>query len=149
MGVQAAAGTLIAFSATLPTTFNSVASTGYPSETYLTIGEVVSIPAMGSMNSLATHSPLGEIDVVKGAGSRNHGSITLPLALDADDAGQAAVLAAIRSEGAFKVTFPDGAVHYTTGIIMGFQTIPGGVNDFVNGSITIELTRPEVRIAAP
>lgn len=148
MAIQNASGTTLGISATLPSTFDAVASTGYPSLTFTTVGEVTNIPAMGSVNNTVTHNPLGEIDIAKRPGSRNHGSISVPMALDPSDGGQVIVLAQLRSECAFHVTMPDGADHYFTGYVMGFTTEVGGSDNMLMATMTVELTRAETRVAA-
>jgi len=149
MAIQVSNGTTLALSATLPTTFDTDASTGYPSLTFTDIGEVVSIPALGSVSNPVTHNALGNIDVQKRPGTRDHGNITVPLVIDAADAGQILVLANDRTEVAFEITFPDGAIHYFTGYIMGMPTEPGGSDNFVSASLIVAITRAEVKVAAP
>ena len=146
--VQEASGTTIGLSATLPTTYDSVASTGYPSLTFTAVGEITDIPAFGESNNTVTHNPLGEIDVEKRPGSRNYGDLTLPMALDAADAGQVLILANLRSKVAIEITMPDGAVHYTAGYLMGFSTNVGGSDSIISASVTIAVTNASVIVAA-
>jgi len=150
MAIQTSAGTTIGISATLPDSFDSVASTGYPSETYTVIGEVVEVPSFGSVYNLITHNPLGEREIVKRKGSINHGTITISFAADASDAGQTALKTAHSSddEVAFHLTYPDGEDDYFTGLVMNWNIVPGSADSIKSGSVTIELTRAPVNVAA-
>lgn len=153
MTIQTSAGTTLAVTAagTLPDTFDEVSSTGYPSETYTTVGEITNIPAFGGVYQLITHEPVAERAVVKKKGSVNYGNLVLPFAADADDTGQTSLKTSHTSDSeiAVKVTYPDGEVDYFTALVMDFQREPGGVNSIKGGSVTLELTRPIVNVAAP
>lgn len=145
MAIQEASGSTLAVSAVLAATYDTV---GFAALTFAVIGEITDLPAVGSVNNTVTHNPVGEIDVAKKAGSRNHGAATYPMALDASDAGQVIALANIRGECSFELTLPDGAIHYFNAIIMGFPTQVGGSDSMVGANLMVELTGAEVRVAA-
>ena len=144
MAIRTSAGTSIGISATLPTTFDDDAGTGYPSLTFLTIGEVSELPSIGTVYNLVTHNPLGERRVVKKKGSINDGAMTISFAADEDDTGQAACKTQSTSDNdaAFAITYPDGSIDYFTGLVMDFQVVTGGVDSIKSSSVNVELTRP-------
>ncbi len=150
MTIRTSAGTTIGLSAALPTTFDDDASTGYPSLTFLTIGEVTDLPTMGTVYNLVTHNPLGERRIVKKKGSINDGSMNIAFAADDTDTGQAAGKTASVSDDdvAFAITYPGGAIDYFTGLIMDFQITVGGVDSIKSSSVNVELTRALTNVAA-
>lgn len=152
MTIQTNAGTTLGVTAagTLPTSFDAVASTGYPSETYTTVGEITDLQAMGEIYRLVTHNPIGERDDVYKKGGRGFPQISLPIALDPDDAGQTSLIASLASDSeiAVEVDHPDGAKRYFTALVMDFQEIPGSVDGIISGTCTLQQTRPVVRVAA-
>lgn len=150
MAIQTSAGTTLGVSTTLPTTFDDDGSTGYPSKTYTTVGEITEIPAFGSVYNLITHNPLGERRITKRKGSINDGTLTLTFAADASDTGQAALKTAHTSDNevAIKITYPDGEDDYFTALVMSYQVNAGGADSIKQDSVTLELTRAPVNVAA-
>jgi hypothetical protein len=151
MSKQAPAGTVIGASATLPTTYDSDGSSGYPSLTFTAIGEITDIPSFGPTRAVVTHSPLASIDIDKKLGSRDNGSLTLTMALDDDDAGQAILEAAVASGDAiaFEIQLPDGSEKYFTGVVSSFQNGVGTIDgEFIQATSQIEITKPFVTVAA-
>lgn len=150
MAIQTSAGTTLGLSTSLPTTFDDDGSTGYPAETYTTVGEITEIPAFGSVYNLITHNPLGERRVTKRKGSINDGTLTLTFAADASDTGQAALKTAHTSDSeiAIKITYPDGEDDYFTALVMSYQINAGGSDSIKQDTVTLELTRAPVNVAA-
>ena len=150
MAIQTSAGTTLGMSTTLPTTFDDDGTNGYPSLTYTTIGEITEIPAFGSVYNLITHNPLGERRVTKRKGSINDGTLTLTFAADAADTGQAAIKTAHTSDSeiAIKITYPDGEDDFFTALVMSYQINAGGSDSIKQDTVTLELTRAPVNVAA-
>jgi len=150
MAIQTSAGTTLGISTSLPTTFDDDGSTGYPSATYTTVGEITEIPAFGSVYNLVTHSPLGERAITKKKGSVNSGSMALSFAADASDSGQAALRTQHTSDSeiAVAITYPDGEIDYFTALVMDYQMTAGGADSIKIDTVTLELTRPPVNTAA-
>lgn len=67
-------------------------------DTYVEIGGIESIPEFGRSYNEVTFTPLAERGVQKYKGSFNDGSVTVPLAKDLSNAGQAALYAARDSD---------------------------------------------------
>jgi len=150
MAIQTSAGTTLGISTSLPTTFDDDGSTGYPSVTYTTVGEITEIPAFGAVYNLVTHSPLGERTITKKKGSVNNGSLALSFAADASDSGQAALRTQHTSDSeiAVKITYPDGEDDFFTALVMDYQMNAGGADSIKTDTVTLELTRPPVNTAA-
>lgn len=67
-------------------------------DTYVEIGGIESIPEFGRSYNEVTFTPLADRGVQKYKGSYNDGSVTVPLAKDLSNAGQAALYAARDSD---------------------------------------------------
>lgn len=148
MGTQATAGTTLAISTSLPETFDAVASTGYPSETYVTLGKVENFPEIGQESSESSSSPVGEIDKIFGFGSRQGVLQNWLITYDDADNGQSAAEDNLRSEVACEVTYPDGAIDYFTLNLLSFKRAPGGADSNVMANFTGRQTRATVRVDA-
>lgn len=147
MSDQATQGTTFGVSTTLPDTFDVVSSTGYPSETYLTAGNVENFPEFGESVSDATSNPVNGAQINK-PGQTVYPRVDVQITYDEDDTGHAALEDNVKTECAFAITYPDGAIDYVTGYIMGFRRIPGGANDMVMANVEIRQNRPVVRVDA-
>lgn len=140
MSVMTTAGTTIAISASTPATFDAA---GFEALTFTQIGEVASIDGdIGRIYELVTWNSLAARGTVKRKGTYNSGSMTVPVAIDRDDAGQTLALAARDSDDvhSFLITLQDGTKLYFTGIVMGFPINAGGANAITQGVITVEIT---------
>ncbi len=136
--VQTSAGTTFSLSSSLPATEDE---TGYSALSYTEVGEVTSIPEYGGSYSLVTHEPLGERSVIKRKGSVNHGSMTLQIGKDIDDAGQELLKTAYGEDEtySFKIVLQDGTAQYTQGQVFSFTTNVGSSNQITSISCQIEL----------
>lgn len=140
MGINIAAGASLEMKAAQPATFNPA---GYGALTSWTlIGEIENLPEFGRKYNLAKHVSLKTRATVKKKGSFDEGAMDIPLALDTDDAGQILAKSAAISDNdySFKLTLPGGDVYYWQAQVMSFTVTPGGVDDFVKGTMRIELT---------
>lgn len=124
-------GTKIAVSSTLPAT-NDLAGYKAAGMVYTVVGEVAEIPSFGAEHETVTFTALADGVTRKYHGSVNYGSMTLPMALDADDAGQIKLKTALSSKArvAFKITYADGSIDYFQGKVFSFRrsTALGEVN---------------------
>lgn len=140
MTAKTSAGTTLGISASHPATFNEA---GFEALVYTTIGEITSIDGdIGRVYNLVTHNPLATRATVKKKGSYNSGSVTIPLAIDDDDAGQLLALTARDSDEnySFVIEEPDGAFRFFQGIVMSFPVNYGGTDAITSGTLTIEIT---------
>lgn len=112
-------GTIIEISDSAPATEDL---SGYEALSFTAIGEVTEIPEFGPSHETVEHTALADGVVKKYHGSLNNGSLTTPMALDRNDAGQDLVRAALANKArqSFKVAYPDGTADYFQGKIMSF-----------------------------
>lgn len=148
MGVRESIGTQMRVSATLPTTLDDDASTGYPSLSPLLVGEVTEVPEYGGQAATVEHTPLADGITRKFHGAINFGSLTVPLALDRDDAGQGVLSAAFadKSQIAFLIEYPDGSQDCFLGKVMSEVRRSANVGNVVSGNVMIEIDTPIVEL---
>jgi len=143
---QTLVDSVIQISATLPTTFDDDASTGYPSVTYTTIGQVTDWSAGGQTFNVVTSNPINQRSTDKYKGTYNNDADSITVNRDDDDAGQVIVLAALAAltDYAFKVTYQDSTYDYFTGKVASFNTVAGGADSLVQRTIQVERTKSVV-----
>lgn len=139
-------GTTIAISATLPATDNEA---GYEALTFITIGEVTDIPSFGPAHEVVTHVPLSTGITAKYHGSKNNGSLTVPMALDRTDSGQTALKTALTGKDrvAFAVEYADGSFDYFQGKVFSF-TRGANIGAVVTAEVMIEIETDLIEVAA-
>jgi hypothetical protein len=139
------AGTVLAIDNALPATYNQA---GFEALSYDTVGELTEIGEFGKEYALVTHNPINDRQTYKFKGSYNNGSITLQMASDEDDAGQAVVITALGSDTSvsFKVTHQDATVDYFTGKVMSYKKNVGSSDSILSASVTVELDSDVVNV---
>lgn len=139
MAVESLAGTKLGISASAPATFNAA---GYAALTFANIGEITDPGEHGRTYALITHMPIDKRNTQKFKGSFNEGQMTLQLAVNTDDAGQAILQAAKVSDASyyFAMTYQGGDIHYFPAKVMSFIYAGGGVDTIRAGSVQLELT---------
>lgn len=128
---------------------------------YQEIGEIANGGEIGPQFELITFAALADRNVRKFKGTRNDGTITLELGKDAQDAGQADLLAALESDLAFNFKIelndnPGGSTGtpttiYFQGKVFSYVSQIGEVNSIIGATCTIEVdsgTVVEVAAAA-
>ena len=143
---QTLVDSVIAISASLPTTFDSDGTTGYPSLTITTGGQVTDWAAGGQTYNIVTSNPINQRSTDKYKGTYNNDADSITVNRDDDDAGQVIVLAGLSADAdySFKVTYQDATDDYFTGKIVSFNTVAGGADSLVQRTIQVERTRPTV-----
>ncbi len=109
---------------------------------WLTLGEMVTFDGPGGSASMYETTHLLSTAKEKKVGLMDEGQLTLSMnwCLETDLGQQEASDARkARSEKNFKLTFSDDSTASFAGYVMGMSA-SGGVDDKVNGSITIEIT---------
>ena len=149
MGVRESIGTKFSVSATLPTTLDDDDTTGYASLTGTLVGEVTEVPEYGGQAATVEHTPLATGITRKFHGAINYGSLTVPLALDRDDAGQAILSGAFASKAqiAFLVEYPDGTQDCFLGKVMSEIRRSSNSGNVVSGNVMIEIDTPIYELA--
>lgn len=132
-------GTIFSISNNLPAT-NDVAGYQAGGMVFTAIGEVTEIPEFGPSFDVVTHVPLSTGITAKYHGAKNNGSITVPMGLDPNDAGQVLAKAALASKNrvSFRVAYADGDFDYFQGKIMSF-TRGASIGNVVTASVMIEI----------
>jgi hypothetical protein len=118
----------------------SAAGTFTPEE-WVPVGESVDFDGPGGAASVIDATHLGSTAREKIMGIPDEGQFTFSLNRVFSDTGQAAVFAAraARAKKSFRVTYMDDTVQTFDGYVLQFST-SGGVDDKLNGSVTIEIT---------
>ena len=140
MTVGTNAGTTLGVSATLPGSHDFA---GFDALSFTTVGEITDLGEFGREYALITHNPVDTRATQKFKGSYNEGAMNLSLGLDTDDAGQIIMKAASASDNdyAFKVTIGSSLDEYFfLGKVMSWKVGPGGVDNLVGATCSIELT---------
>jgi len=149
MGVNTAAGTVLAVSASAPATEDA---SGYAALTYTEVSNVSNLGDIGASFNKVEFQPLNG-PKLKLKGSRDEGMINPTIALDDGDAGQAILqTASDDSENTYvsvKITLPGGAIRYFQGPVFGMPESIGTADDIVTAAPTIEANTPVIRVAAP
>lgn len=142
MSAVLAAGSKVYLSSALPATNDAA---GYGALTWVVVGEVTEIGNIGSTVSMTEHTPLADGVVQKLPGSINNNALDMPVAFDADDAGQDLARTALygRDPVSVKVELPDanGTKFYSVGYVAGFPVNIGNADAVLGGNIQIELNR--------
>lgn len=127
-------------SSALTITDNSDAATMTPKD-WTAVGEVIDFDGPGGSASVIDATHLTSTAREKLMGIPDEGQFSFSLNRVFSDTGQEACLAAraARTERNFKVTYTDDTVQTFAGYVLQFSTT-GGVDDKVNGSITVEIT---------
>lgn len=113
---------------------------------YVLVGFIANMGEFGRVYSLITFDDLSERSTLKFKGQRNDGKLSLDLGRAPDDAGQAAMRAALDSDHDFnfKVTLSDQiSTHPTTfyflAKVMTYTTNVGGPTQVVRARADVEL----------
>ena len=148
MGSQTAAGSSLALSAMLPSSFDAA---GYVALTYVEIGQVEKLGSFGASFAKV------EFQGLKGAkqkfkGSADFGALQPSIALDALDAGQILLQTASDDESqklySFRVTFPDGSARYFRGRVFGVPETADGADSMLMATPTVEICSKVVKLEA-
>lgn len=143
------AGTTIQISATAPSPYSELGFTAI-GMVWSTIGEVTDLGEFGRTYNLVTHNPLGDRRTVKRKGSYNDGTVSMTVARDPDDAGQAIAIAALDSDASysFLVTLQDGTELYFSAQVMSYTTNVGSVDQITTAAISLEIDNDIIEVAA-
>ena len=144
------AGTTISVSATLPTTYDDSATTGFPSLTYSATGEVTDIGEYGKEYNLISHNPIGDRNTYKFKGNYNNGSLSLQMASVPADVGQAILLTALNSDASIsvKITHQNGDVDYFSGKVMSYKKAVAA-ESIKTATATFEIDSEIIEVVAP
>jgi len=125
-------GATVGISATLPTTYDDDAGTGYASLTFIDIGEIVDVGEISKDWEEVSHQAVGRSYPQKLKDTYNIDTVSLTVGRVTSDTGQAAIQTALDSVDsvAFEVTMNGGDVINFTGKVM-----KAGVGEISSGGI--------------
>lgn len=145
--VRTSAGSKLLICAALPATYDAA---GFQALTFKEVAEITDLAEFGREYNQATHSPLATRRIVKRKGSFNDGSITLPMARDATDEGQALLKAASQSDDSYSycIQLQGGSRHYFTAQCMSFKLNVGGVDSITAHTAQLEIDNDIIEVPA-
>lgn len=145
--LQPGLGTTLGISDDLPATEDEAGYTDAGVE-FSTIGEITDIPEYGPNHDVVSHVPLATGITAKFHGAKNNGSLSVPVALDREDAGQILAKTALgnKARHSFLVTYPDGTEEYFQGKIFGF-TRGASIGSVVMATVNLEIETDIVEVA--
>lgn len=145
--VRTSAESMLLICATLPVTYDLA---GFEALSWDEVAEITDLGEFGREYNQVTHSPLRSRRVVKRKGSFNEGSITIPMARDADDQGQALLTAASLSDESYSycIQLQDGSRYYFSAQCMSYKTNVGGVDSITNRTAQLEIDNAIIEGAA-
>lgn len=146
-GIRTSAGTRLAVLASLPAQYSAAGFTALDAQ-FVDVAEVTDLGEFGRQYNLVTHNPLATRRTVKRKGSYNDGSITVPLARDTSDAGQALMKAASLSDDSYgyRITTQDGSKFYFSAQCMSFTNVVGGVDSITGHNAQLEIDNDIVEV---
>jgi hypothetical protein len=121
------------------------------------VGLVESLGEYGDQSSSVTFAVIGDGRTRKAKGARDAGSVTITVAHDTTDAGQAALIAAEATYNnfAFKVVLPNrlnvtgtDEIQYFRGLVMSKRLNVGGNDNVVRDTYEVGINSP-VYVVAP
>jgi len=146
MTAMTTAGTTVAIDVGVsPGTYDS---TGFVALSYQAIGEITDAGEFGRQYNLVTHNPIGDRRTVKKKGAYNDGQMTLQMARDPSDAGQADLITALDSDAdsSFKVVLQDGTILYFVAQVLSYTTNLGSVDQITSATVVVELTNSIIEV---
>lgn len=153
--LQTMSGAMLAISATLPATYDA-AGYGATGVVFTTIGHAENFGEHGGEKAVTNFTAVGDGVVQKFPGAVNYGAMSVMLGNMASDAGQDLVDAAFASRNRYsiKVTYPlrtgetTPEIHYLDALVTKRTWQDGTVDDVRKVSVTFELCRQPVVVAA-
>ncbi|MCK4706860.1 MAG: hypothetical protein KAT90_15405 [Gammaproteobacteria bacterium] len=136
-------GTTLGMSATLPTTYDAEAITGYPSLTMTAVGKIIDAGELAKAFNVIATNYVGQAYPEKDKDTYDVGNLTLTLGRLSSDAGQVLLQTALASSAsyAFQITLPSGDYGAVTG-----KVIKAGIGGVASGNI--ETTVVEIAVDA-
>ena len=136
--VRTSAGSTLLVYAGKPVTYTEA---GFRQLQFTEVGEITDLGEFGREYTQVSHNPLKKRGVVKRKGSYNEGSISLPMARDANDDGQAILSIAANSDASYSycIRLQDGSRFFFTAQCMSFKTRVGSVDSITGKTAQLEI----------
>lgn len=145
--VRTSAGSKLLVCAALPANYTIAA---FQALAWVEVAEITDLGEFGREYSQVTHSPLSSRRVVKRKGSFNEGSMTVPMARDATDEGQALMTAASLTDDSYSfcIELQDRSRFYFSAQCMSYKTNVGGVDSITGRTAQLEVDNAILEAAA-
>ncbi|WP_287914178.1 InlB B-repeat-containing protein [Comamonas sp.] len=139
-GIRTSAGSSLSVTSTKPATYTEAGFKAIDAQ-FQKVAEITDLGEFGRQYNLVTHNPLDTRRTGKRKGSYNDGSITVPLARDTGDQGQAVMKAALLSDESYsyRITLQDGTKFYFSAQCMSFTNTVGGVDSITGHNAQLEI----------
>ena len=148
MALQQSVGAKIGVSATLSTTHDDDATTGFPSLTFTNIGRINGYPDLDGTFDVTTFEDLETGEEIKFADIFRAGNGTFMVGLDEADAGQVILEGNKGGKLAFAFTLKSGAVYYRNAILTSYRPTNINVGGVVMAELGLEFEKTTVKVAA-
>lgn len=144
--VRTSAGSKLLVNPSRPVTYDAA---GFQALAWVEVAEITDLGEFGREYNPVTHQPLATRRTIKRRGSFNDGSITLPMARDSGDAGQAMMNGALDSDDSYSycIELQDGSRFYFTAQCMSFKTNVGGVDSITGKSAQLEIDNDIIEVS--
>lgn len=144
--VRTSAGSMLLVSPTRPVTYDAA---GFQALTWTEVAEITDLGEFGREYGQVEHKAVRTRRTIKRKGSFNDGSITLPMARDAEDAGQALMTEALDTDDSYSycIQLQDGSRFYFTAQCMSFKTSVGGVDSITGKSAQLEIDNDIIEVS--
>jgi len=126
--------------------------------TYTVVGGITNIPEFGRSYERGTFNPIGDRRTRKYKGAYDEGSFSVELARDVSDQGQTDLQTAVDSDDPVPIKIELGDAPSGSGtsgttfefeaLIMSFTTAIGTTNDYVSGTVQMEIVSDITETAA-
>lgn len=146
-GIRTSAGSSLAVTSTKPATYTEAGFKAIDAQ-FTKVAEITDLGEFGRQYNLVTHNPLDTRRTGKRKGSYNDGSITVPLARDTADQGQAVMKAALLSDESYsyRITLQDGAKFYFSAQCMSFTNTVGSVDSITGHNAQLEIDNDIIEV---
>ena len=144
-------GAFVEVSFTAPATFDEA---GYAAiADYVELGGNLSLPTFGGTSSSSSNTPLKTGTVCKSKGAIDWGQLTLDSLHVESDAAQLLMFTGLNGVNKFndltvKLTYGNGAVRYTGGIVSAYTETVGSAGDDIMMGAVIDLNYDVIMVAA-
>ena len=144
--VRTSAGSTLMVFAGKPVTYDEA---GFKQLQFVEVAEITDLGEFGREYSLVNHAPLKDRRVVKRKGSFNEGSLSLPMARSARDAGQRILTAASLSDDSYSycIRLQDGSRFFFTAQCMSFKNSVGGGDSITGKTAQLEIDGEIIEVA--
>ena len=153
MALQSSVGITVGVSATLPTTHDDDASTGFPGMTYIACGKLSGPPSMTGVFDTASFDDISTGEETKIVDMLRAGAGELMFGYDGADTGQVALETAADATSdatkkvALEFTLANGDVYYRLAIITSY-TPSAAIGNVLMATIAAEFYRKHIKVAA-